>query len=187
MRKVIVSNLISLDGFIAGTDGEIDWFVNFADKEFEEYSIALLGTVDTMLFGRVTYELMASYWPTATPAANSQQVIDAMNNSQKVVFSRTLQKVEWKNSRLVRSDIAGEVSRLKQQPGKNIVIYGSGAIVSALTRARLIDEYRIFVCPVALGGGIPQFKGIKDRLRLSLKSAKSLGSGLVAMNYVPSR
>jgi dihydrofolate reductase len=183
MRKVIVSNLISLDGFIAGPKGEIDWFG--WDKELESYSKEQLGSMGTILFGRVTYELMAGYWPTATADTIDQIIINAMNNLPKVVFSKTLYKVEWNNSRLVKDDIEGEVAGLKRGPGKDIVIYGSGSIVSALAQAGLIDEYRIFVNPVVLGSGKPQFGDINDRINLKLLSTKTFGNGLVLLCYEP--
>ena len=191
MRKVIVSNLVSLDGYYAGPNGEIDWFTGLADKEFESYAIDLISTADTMLFGRVTYELMASYWPTATPATDDPRIIDAMNSFPKVVFSKTLEKVEWTNSRLVKSDVAEEVLRLKQLPAspsggsvKNMVIYGSGTIVSALAHKNLIDDYRIFVCPTILGGGQPLFKDIVDRIHLRLLETTRFGTGMVALHYL---
>jgi len=183
MRKIIVSNYITLDGFFAGPNGEFDWFV--WDEETAEYSKSLLKSIDTILFGRVTYELMAGYWPTASPPAEDPVIIDAMNNLPKIVFSKTLDKVEWKNSRLVKENIAGEVATLKQQPGKDMVIYGSGGIVTTLTQLGLIDEYRIFVNPVVLGSGKPLFKGFKDRLNLKLLTTKTFNCGVVLLHYQP--
>ncbi|MEW6144244.1 MAG: dihydrofolate reductase family protein [Thermodesulfobacteriota bacterium] len=183
MRKVIVSNLISLDGFIAGPNGEIDWFG--WDEELESYCRDQLGSMDTILFGRVTYELMAGYWPAASATENDQAIIDAMNNLPKVVFSRTLDRVEWKNSRLVKDDIEGEVARMKREPGKDMVIFGSGSIVSSLAPAGLIDEYRIFVNPVVLGRGKSMFRGIDNRLGLKHLCTRTFGSGLVLICYEP--
>src|SRR5512147_2916978 len=117
MRRVIVSNLISLDGFVAGPNGEIDWFTGIADKEFEASSVDLVGSIDTMLFGRVTYELMAGYWPTATPQTDDPRIIEAMNGLPKVVFSKTLKKAGWSNSRLAKRDPCEEVADLKRRPG----------------------------------------------------------------------
>lgn len=184
MRKVIVANVISLDGFIAGPNGEIDWFANVPDKDFEAYAVNLLGSVDTILFGRVTYELMASYWPTAAPATDDQRIIDAMNNHPKIVFSKTLNKVDWKNTRLVKGDLAEEVLKLKRQPGKDMVIYGSGTIVSALAQKGLIDDFRIFVVPIALGKGKSMFEG-STRIPLQLVETKSFGTGLMMLRYLP--
>ena len=183
MRKIIVSNYVTLDGFFAGPNGEIDWFV--WDEETAEYSKGLLSSIDTILFGRVTYELMAGYWPTASPPAEDPVIIDAMNNLPKIVFSRTLEKVAWKNSRLVKEITAEEISKLKQQHGKDLVIYGSGSIVSTLTQLGLIDEYRIFVNPVVLGGGKPLFQDVKDRLKLKLLKTRTFHCGVVLLHYQP--
>jgi dihydrofolate reductase len=185
MRKLIVSNLVSLDGFMAGPAGEIDWFAGLADKEFEEYAVRLLESSDTLLFGRVTYQLMAGYWPTASAAQDDPRIIAAMNDLRKIVFSRTLDKVEWKNSRLVEGDAAGEVARLKAQPGKHLVIYGSGGLVSELSPQGLIDDYRIFVAPLALGSGLPLFRGLSRRLGLRLVETKSFRAGMVLLRYEP--
>ncbi len=183
MRKIIVSNYVTLDGFFAGPNGEIDWFV--WDTETAKYSKELLKSIDTILFGRVTYELMASYWPTASPPAEDPVIIDAMNNLPKIVFSKTLDKVAWKNSRLVKGNIAEEISQLKQEPGKDMVIYGSGSIVSTLAQRGLIDDYRIFVNPVVLGSGKPLFKGLNDRLNLKLLKTKTFDCGVVLLHYEP--
>jgi dihydrofolate reductase len=183
VRSVIVSNLISLDGCMAGPKGEIDWFTGIADKEFEAYAVDLINSIDTMLFGRVTYELMAGYWPTATPEADDPRIIAAMNTTSKVVFSRTLRQVNWKNTRLVKGDASEEVSKLKAQPGSDIVIYGSGELVSALAAKGLIDDYRIFVAPIILGGGIPLFRDIGARIPLKLLEARRFDSGMVVLRY----
>jgi dihydrofolate reductase len=183
MRKVVLSNLVSLDGFMAGPNGEIDWFTGFADKEFEAYAAGLITSFDIMLFGRVTYELMAGYWPTATPEQDDPKIIKAMNTTSKVVFSRTLKKVEWNNCRLVAGDAVSEVRRLKQQPGKDIVIYGSGGIVSALAPQELIDDYHLFIAPLILGGGRPLFSDIPARISLKLLETRAFGSGLAMLRY----
>jgi dihydrofolate reductase len=187
MRRVIVWNLVSLDGFMAGPQGEIDWFTNIADQEFNAYSIEHIrgGTVDTLLFGRVTYQLMESYWPTATPEAEDPKIIEAMNNLTKVVFSKTLKGVGWSNSHLVKGDAASEVAKLRQQLGGDMMIFGSGGLISALAPARLIDDYRLFVVPIVLGNGKPMFEKIGDRLHLKLMETKRFGSGLVALWYQP--
>jgi dihydrofolate reductase len=181
MKKIIVSNYVTIDGFFAGPDGEIDWFV--WDEGTAEYSKELLGSIDTILFGRVTYELMASYWPVATPPAEDPVIIEAMNHLPKIVFSETLEKVEWNNSRLVKGNIAEEISKMKRQPGKDVVIYGSGSIVSNLTQLGLIDEYRLFVNPIVLGSGKPLFKGLNERLKLKLLSTKTFHCGVVLLLY----
>jgi len=181
MRRIIVSNLISLDGFMEGPNRALDWFR--VDEEFFEYARELLNAVDTILFGRVTYQMMASYWPSATD--NDPVITGKMNILSKLVFSRTLKKLEWENSRLARKDIGEEIRELKQQRGQDMVIFGSGSIVSALGQAQLIDEYRLFVNPVVLGRGTPMFRNINDRIRLKLFETRIFNSGLVGLYYRP--
>lgn len=190
MRKIIVSNLVSLDGFFEGPNREIDWFV--VEEEFFEYAKDLLRSVDTILFGRVTYEGMASYWPTQAAKDNDPTITHKMNNLSKIVFSKKLSTVDpiiigWNNSKLVKGNIAEEIPKLKQKPGKDIVIFGSGSIVSALTRLGLIDEYRIIVNPVILGKGNPLFKGLQDKLNLELLKTQKLKSGVVIFYYQPGK
>jgi dihydrofolate reductase len=181
MREVIVSNLVSLDGFIAGPQGELDWFV--VDQEFDAYARELFAGVDTLLFGRVTYDLMASFWPTPAADAEDPFITERMNGLTKVVFSRTLERVEWQNTRLVKGNPAGEVTRLKGEPGGNLMIFGSGTLVSALAPLGLIDEYRIVVNPVILGRGQPLFRGIGESIPLALTGTRTLGCGDVILCY----
>jgi dihydrofolate reductase len=177
MRKVIVSNVASLDGFFETPNKVLDWVV--VDEEFLEYAKGLLRTVDTLLFGRATYEHMAMYWPTA-PA---EELANQMNGLPKVVFSKTLQKLDWKNSRVVRDNIEEEVSRLKQQPGKDMVIFGSATLASFLLQRGMIDDYRVILQPVLLGRGTPLFKDVTEKIQLKLISAKVFGSGVVLLSY----
>ncbi len=177
MRKVIVSNVASLDGYFESRSKELDWVVT--DAEFFEYAKGLLRTVDTLLFGRATYLHMASYWPTAPV----DEIAEKMNNLPKVVFSKTLLKAEWNNSRLVANNIEEEVSRLKGQPGKDMVIFGSAMLASSLLQWGLVDEYRVILQPVLLGSGSPLFRDITERIRMKLMSAKSFGSGVVLLSY----
>lgn len=183
MRKVIVSEMVTPDGFFAGPNGEIDWFL--WNEETAKYAIDLISTVDTILFGRVTYELMASYWPFASAPTDDPIIIDEMNNLPKIVFSKTLEKVEWKNTKLIKEIDAEEILKMKNQPGKNMVIYGSGSIVSTFTNLGLIDEYHLFVHPLVLGMGKPLFKNITDRQNLKLVNTKAFKSGVVLLNYQP--
>ena len=138
----------------------MDWHVT--DEEFGQYVADMGKSIDTILFGRVTYQMMAEYWPSSTdPEA------PMMNDLPKVVFSKTLDKVEWKNSRLAKGNVEEEIARLKEQPGRDIALFGSADLASTLMRLRLIDEYRIFVNPVVLGRGNPMFKNV-DRTSLKL-------------------
>ena len=162
MRNVILSVQVSLDGFIARPNGELDW--HLVDAEVNEYAKDLLNSFDTLVFGRVTYQVMADYWPTATPTGPVEaRIAERLNTLPKVVFSKTLKRVDWKNSRLAQGGIAEEILKMKQQLGKDIGIGGT-SIVSALAPLGLIDEYRILVVPAVLGSGKPLFKDIKAAL-----------------------
>lgn len=183
MRKIIASENVSLDGYFAGPNGEIDWFESSRDMEIEEYVNEGLNSVDTLLFGRVTYELMASYWPTADAMKNEPFFAEIMNKLPKIVFSRTLSKVEWHNTRLVKGNIEEEINKMKNQSGKDMVILGSGSIVSAFAQRGLIDEYSLMVYPVVLGRGRSLFQGIKDRLHLKLLKTRTFKSGNVLLHY----
>ena len=189
MRKVILSNVVTLDGFFEGPNKELDWHI--VDEEFNQYAIDLLSNVDALLFGRVTYQLMADYWPAAatnpSTSKSDLEIADKMNNLPKIVFSKTLQQVEWNNSRLVKDNIAQEISKMKQQSGKDMVIFGSGSIVSTFMQHGLIDEYRIIVNPVVLGNGKPLFKGINDKQNLKLLKTRVFDSGIVILFYEPAQ
>lgn len=182
MRKVIAAEHITLDGLFAGPSGEIDFFKP-QNEEMAKYAINQLVTTDTILFGRVTYEMMASYWTSASAPAEDPILIDKMNNLPKIVFSRTLERAEWTNSRLIKDNIAEEIQKMKQQPGKNMVILGSGSIVSAFINLGLIDEYQLFVNPIVLGKGKPLFKGLNDRHGVTLTNTKTFSNGVVLLHY----
>ncbi len=177
MGRVIVSNVASLDGFFEGPDKRLDWFV--ADEEFFAYAKEMLRDSDTLMFGRATYQHMANYWPSAA----ADEIADKMNNLPKIVFSKTLQKADWNNSRVIRGDIQEEVSKLRKQPGKDLVVLGSAMLASHLLQLGLVDEYRVILTPVLLGKGTPLFKDITERIRLKLVSAKMFGSGAALLRY----
>src|SRR3989454_5884321 len=187
MRKVILSISVTLDGFFEGPNKELDWHI--VDEEVKEYAKDLLNNVDTLLFGRVTYQLMADYWPAAATNSSTSksdlEIADKMNNLPKIVFSKTLQEVKWNNSSLVKENIVEEISKMKQQTGKDMVIFGSGSIVSTFMQFGLIDEYRLIVNPVVLGSGKPLFKGINEKHNLKLLKNRILGSGVVILYYQP--
>jgi len=177
--------MISLDGFFEGPEKEIDW--HNVDNEFNEYAISFLNSVDTLLFGRVTYEMMANYWPTESAINDDPVVAEKMNNMAKFVFSKTLKKAEWKNTTLITKDIAETVEKLKQTPGKDIAIFGSSDLGVALISSGLIDELNIMVNPVILGKGKSLFTGILQRLQLTLLRTKIFRSGNVMLCYAPGR
>jgi len=177
MRKVIVSNLASVDGFFEGPNKELDWHV--VDDEFHVYAKQMLRRADVLLFGAATYKLMAAYWPNA-PA---DEIADKMNGLPKIIFSKTLKKADWNNSRVVSGGIQEEISRLKKESGKDLVVLGSAKLASFLLQLGLVDEYRVIVNPVLLGKGRPLFGDIPERIRLKLQATKVLASGVVILSY----
>jgi dihydrofolate reductase len=181
MRKLSVFNLVTLDGYFAGQDGDISW--HNVDEEFQELANKASNSGNTLLFGRVTYELMAGYWPTPEAIKNDPIVARGMNDATKVVFSRTLNKVDWNNTRLVKNDMLSEIRKLKQESGKDLTVLGSGNIVSQLTQERLIDEYQILLNPVVIGKGKTMFEDVKDRFSLKLTKTRVFGNGNVLLTY----
>jgi len=181
MRKVFVSNLISVDNKIARPNGDLDWFG--VDQEYFDYTATEATRRDLILFGRVTYAGMETYWTSKEAADSDPVVTEQMNSTNKLVFSRTLKSANWVNTRLVKDDLVGEITRLKQQPGKGIAIFGSGTIVSQLTEAGLIDEYQIVVNPVIIGSGVPNFSGLTHKVNLKLVDAKAFKNGVVLLKY----
>lgn len=179
MRKLFVSNLATLDGYLAGPNGEIDW--HNTDGEYEGYGEKMMLSSGAILFGRITYDLMAGYWPTATD--NNVAVTQQMNKLPKYVFSNTLTSLDWNNAHLVKEPMEAFVRELKESEGGDIVILGSGTIVSQLTELGLIDEYRIFTVPVLLGGGIPAFPPVFNRKGLTLVSSREFSNGNVLNTY----
>lgn len=182
MRKVIVSEMVSIEGFMEEARGQLDWFVQ--DEELNEYAMNLLESVDAIIYGRITYEMMAGFWPYA-PGDFAART----NELQKYVATGTLTETPWgtwNNARPISGNLAEEIERLKKEPGKDMVIYGSGSIVRELTEHGLIDEYRLIVNPVVLGKGKPLF-GSSDRIKLNLQEAKAFPSGVIALTYVKSR
>jgi dihydrofolate reductase len=183
MRKVIVFNFVTLNGYFEGPNRDISW--NIHDAEENEYAVEMLKSGNTLLFGRVTYELMASYWPTPYAIKNDPIVAEGMNTADKIVFSRTLEKVEWSNTRMVKDNIEEEIKNMKQQPGKNMTLLGSGSILTQFAQQGLIDEYQIMVNPVVLGDGTPIFKGIQHSLNLKLTTTRTFRNGNVLLCYQP--
>ena len=185
MRKLFSFNMVTLDGFFAGPGGDISW--HNVDEEFNEFAIQQTGTLDVIMFGRVTYQMMASYWPTETAIKDDPVVAGQMNRASKLVFSRTLDKAEWNNTRLIKDHTAEEITKLKQQPGRDMAIFGSANLMSTLMHLDLIDEHRIIVNPVVLGSGIPLFQGIQHPLKLKLLNSRTFRSGNVLLYYQPER
>jgi dihydrofolate reductase len=182
MRKLIYSMGVSLDGFIAGPDGEIDW--SAPDEELHRFHNQQAREMGAHLYGRRLYEVMR-YWETAeeNPSAPEHELEFARiwKDTPKIVFSTTLEKVEG-NARLVRDSVAEEVARLKEQPGMELAVGGAG-LASTFMKLGLIDEYRLFVSPVVLGGGTPYFPTLDERISLELVETQTFGSRVVYVRY----
>jgi dihydrofolate reductase len=185
MGKVIQFNMMSVDGLFEGKNKEIDW--HNVDSEFNEFAIEQLDSADTLIFGRITYELMANYWPTAMAINDDPLVARKMNTLPKVVFSRTLSKVNWENTSLFHDHPDQVISNLKKSLKNNIFIFGSANLSATLIKYGLIDEYRIIINPIILGEGIPLFSGISERINLNLRKTKIFKSGNVLLHYEPKR
>jgi dihydrofolate reductase len=178
-----VLNWLTIDGYIAGPGGETDWFV--WDEEIEKFYQEQQSKIDTIIYGRATYDTMSKYWPTASASKEVPAIVDHMNNTPKIVFSKSLQKAEWNNTRMVKEIDKKEILQWKQQPGQNMVVYGSGTIVSQFSKLNLVDEYLLMVNPIVLGSGKPLFPEIETRIPLQLISEKNFKIGSVLFNYRP--
>jgi dihydrofolate reductase len=187
MRKVILSVNITLDGFMAGPRGELDWHMQQWNDEMGEYAFQQLSNTDTILVGRVTYQAMANFWPQAFKGPGSKKgdiaYAHMMNSYPKIVFSKTLSTVDWRNSRLVKENIREEVVNMKQQPGKDMIMWGGVGIVSTFIQMGLIDEYRVWVAPVILGNGMRPGLDAKANSVLQLLNTVTFSNGVVMLCY----
>ena len=185
MRKLVLFMHVSLDGFAASTNGALDW-VSY-DSELQQYADGIVATVGSPVYGRVTYEMMAGYWPKVLNDPNESDRNRAhaqwIDKATKIVFSRTMKKADWNNTIVISDNIAEEVNKLKQQPGKDLVIFGSPGLAHSLMELDLIDEYQLTLNPVLLGGGIPVYQQIKNKTNLKLVKATVLKNGVVGLHY----
>ena len=188
MRRLSVFNQISLDGYFRTPSGDVSWTHQLQgdDAEFRDFIAGNASGGGALMFGRKTYEMMASFWPTPAAAAQFPVVAEQMNLLPKLVFSRTLKAASWSNTTLLEGDLLGEVRRLKSEPGAPMAILGSGSLVAPLARAGLIDEYQMLVFPLVLGEGVTMFDGIGQRLVLKLKSTRTFRNGITFLVYEPS-
>ena len=187
LRKIIVTTWITLDGFLAGPNGEMDWVM--VDQEMGQYEVDLVSSADTLIFGRITYESFAGSWPhvaeNPSVSEGEKEYALKLNSMRKIVFSKSLEKVEWNNSQLMKEVLPEEIAKMKQEPGKDMVIYGSASIVQTFTNLGLIDEYQLLVHPVVLGSGKSLFEGIEKPAHLRLSQTKSFPSGVIGLYYTP--
>jgi len=195
-RRIVTFNWVTVDGYFAGPDGNLEWVV--PDEEQAKAAAEGIPGFDTVLFGRRTYELFEGFWRHAVvdasgtgpdphhPGQRSREhgaIAMALNRMTKLVFSKTLKDVTWRNSRLILDLDPREIETMKGQPGKDMIIFGSGSIVSQLTQHGLIDEYQFVVCPILLGSGRQLLRGVSKRLGLNLLEAKPFPSGDVMLRY----
>jgi dihydrofolate reductase len=185
MAKVVVFNSVSIDGYFTGPDGDLSWAHRADDPEWNEFISGNAQGEARLLFGRVTYEMMVSYWPTPMAAQKDPVVAEAMNKMEKVVFSRTLSEATWNNTRLLKGDLAKEVRAMKNAPGDDVMIFGSGTIVAQLARENLIDEYQLITVPVVLGKGKGLFDGLDHPLNLKRTTTRAFKNGNVLACYEP--
>ncbi|TAL42946.1 MAG: dihydrofolate reductase [Chitinophagaceae bacterium] len=183
MRKLIAAINMTLDGFC-------DHTALIADDEIHQHYNELLSSAGTLLYGRITYQLMESYWPTVVKNPTGNKTTDEfavlIDNISKIVFSRTLKNVDWKNAKLAKKDIKEEVLELKEQAGKDILV-GSRSLIVALMNLNLIDEFQLSVQPIILGNGLSLLKNINDRINLKLLKTKTFGCGAVTLYYEPAK
>jgi dihydrofolate reductase len=183
-RKLIVFMMISVDGYYEAPGHNIDWHT--VDADFNVFAIEQIQSVDTLIFGRMTYEGMAAYWPTPEAMQNDPEVTGYMNATQKIVISNSLETAGWANTRLIKGDVAAaELKKLKRQPGKDLLILGSGDLVVSLAEQGLMDEYRLMLAPVALGAGKSFFTGLSQQIKLELIKSTTFKSGNVLLYYRP--
>jgi len=184
VQPLIAFITTSLDGYFSDSAGDMSW-AHKSDPEWLEFVSSNASQGGTLLFGRVTYDLMIRYWPTPMAKQQNPVVADGMNSAPKMVASRTLKEATWQNTKLLKDDLPGEIHKLKQQSGKGMCILGSGSIVTQLAEARLIDELQIVISPIALGKGKTPFETLKQRLPLKLMKTRSFTNGNVIHYYGP--
>jgi dihydrofolate reductase len=185
MRKLVLFMHLSLDGFAADANGGLDW-ISY-DSDLQQYNEGIVATVGSPVYGRLTYELMAGYWPTVLDdrdaSEHSKEHAQWVDKATKIVFSRTMKKAEWNNTIVINDNITEEINRLKQQPGKDLVIFGSPGLAHSFMELDLIDEYQLTLNPVLLGNGIAAYQNIKNKTNLKLVKATTLKSGVVGLHY----
>ncbi|HXR85281.1 MAG TPA: dihydrofolate reductase family protein [Hanamia sp.] len=186
MRKIISFMHMSLDGFVAGPNGEMDWIK--VDEEIFDHVGKRIGETDTALYGRVTYQMMQNYWPTAgnEPDAGRHDIEHSKwyNKAHKLVLSKTMKGADLPNTTIISDNLSDRMNEIKQQEGKEILLFGSPTATHSLIQQNLIDGYWLFINPIILGQGIPLFAGIKEKIKLKLLSTRQFTSGVTGLNYI---
>ncbi len=185
MRKIISFMHISLDGFVAGPNGEMNWIT--VNEEIFDHVGTRIGETDAALYGRVTYEMMENYWPAAgdKPGASKHDINHSTwyKKAHKLVLSKTMKGADLPNTTIISDNLAERIKELQQQPGSEILLFGSPTATHALIQQNLIDGYWLFVNPIILGQGIPLFTGIKEKIKLKLLTTRQFTSGVTELNY----
>jgi dihydrofolate reductase len=182
MTKLTVFNFVTLNGYFKGPNGDISWH-RHGEEENEFAGDSMKSSGATLLFGRVTYEMMAGYWPSREALKNDPVVAQGMNTAEKIVFSRTLKKADWDNTRIIKDNMIEEIRKMKRMAGSDMTLLGSGSILTQFAEHGLIDGYQIMLDPVALGEGTPILKGITRKLDLKLTDTRTFKSGVVLLSY----
>jgi dihydrofolate reductase len=186
MRRLNMFNSVSLDGYFTDSSNDMSWaHAGGDDAEFQQFVAGNAKGGSALVFGRVTYEMMASFWPTPAAAQMMPEVAKGMNAAPKYVFSRSMKNAGWANTTVLNGDPAQEIARLKREGGPSLTVLGSGRIVKQLTAAGLIDDYQLIVCPVILGGGRTLFEGATGKPALKLANSQSFKNGKVFLHYTP--
>lgn len=183
MRTLSSFTFLSLDGYYKGVDEDISWHRH--GEEEAKFSAESAQSNNILLFGRKTYEMMASFWPTPMASEQFPEVAKGMNDAKKIVVSKSLTKADWANTSIINGNLAEEIKQLKQTASNNITILGSGSIVTQLAAENLIDEYQLMIDPVAIGNGTPLFKGLTTPMNLQLKDSRIFKSGVLLLTYKP--
>ena len=191
MRKLILEEWVSLDGFVTDKNGQLDFFTSLTpeqNKDSDADQLKFLETIDTILLGRKTYDLFVDFWPAAT--ADKEVIADKLNETYKIVFSNTITKApwgQWPEVEIVTGEAIGAIKKFKQMPGKNMVVWGSISLAQSLMKENLIDEYHIQLCPVLTGGGRNLFPQQINFGQLNLLEARQYNTGIVFLNYEPKK
>lgn len=187
MRKLILEEWISIDGYVADKEGQLDFFPSTEENKFSDADqLLFMKGIDLILLGRITYELFVDFWPTAT--VDKEIIADKLNNTPKAIFSNTLKKApwgKWPAATIISGDAVPAVKKLKQQPGKDMVLWGSISLAQALMKEDLIDEYHLQLCPTATGGGRLLFPGMDQYKNLKLTAVKQYSTGVIFLKYEP--
>jgi dihydrofolate reductase len=185
MSKLVVFNQVSLDGYFTDANGDISWAHKGDDPEWNAFVSDNAQSGGMLLFGRITYEMMVAFWPTPQAIKTMPAVARPMNERPKIVFSRTLNKADWNNTRIVKGKLADEIRKLKKDSGMDMAILGSGSIIAQLAPAGVIDEYQVVVNPIILGSGRTMFEGVEKKVDLRLTRSRAFANGNILMVYEP--